>query len=128
MSRALGTGKRTALDRYKAWLIVVMGACSEESGWYGCVNFRLYVWQLPEWQRGNAHLRIALMHLCISAHTSNVSRSACGLWASIKIGCWAACVVSFGWGGCLDQGKGGAAVTEQPSLPCFINTQLPIRY
>lgn len=29
MSRALGTRKRTALDRYKAWLIVVMGACSE---------------------------------------------------------------------------------------------------
>lgn len=29
MSRALGTRKRTALDRYKAWLIAVTGACSE---------------------------------------------------------------------------------------------------
>ena len=49
MSRALGTGKRTALDRYKAWLIEVTGACSEESEWYGCVNLRFYVWLLAEW-------------------------------------------------------------------------------
>lgn len=51
MSRALGTGKRTALDRYKAWLIEVTGACSEESEWYGrtdlCVALTRHV---------NAHL------------------------------------------------------------------------
>lgn len=41
MSRALGTGKRTALDRYKAWLIEVMGAYSEESEWYGRVDFEV---------------------------------------------------------------------------------------
>lgn len=60
MSRALGTGKRTALDRYKAWLIAVAGACSEESEWYGCVNLRLYVWLFAEWEHINAFLHIAL--------------------------------------------------------------------
>lgn len=50
MSRALGTGKRTALDRYKAWLIGVTGACSGESEWYGCVDFlKHYVRLFAAW-------------------------------------------------------------------------------
>lgn len=41
MSRALGTGKRTALDRYKAWLIAVTGACREGSEWLRLREFEV---------------------------------------------------------------------------------------
>lgn len=65
MSRALATGKRTALDRYKAWLIAVTGACGEESERYGCVNLRFYVWLFADQEHVNALLHILLVFKCI---------------------------------------------------------------
>lgn len=57
--QGFGHRKRTALDRYKAWLIEVMGAYSEESKWYGCIDVKVFCVVLVM-QHVNAHLWIVL--------------------------------------------------------------------
>lgn len=121
MSRALGTGKRTALDRYKAWLIEVTGACSEESEWYGCIDLCVALMH---------HVNALLLHrTCILS--AFMDRSECIIHLRIKVQsthvqlkldprqftllnvCWAAVRI-----------KASSAVT---ALPYSSDTQLPIR-
>lgn len=121
MSRALGTGKRTALDRYKAWLIEVTGACSVESEWYGRIDLCVALMH---------HVNALLLHctcilsafmdpceriiqLRIKAQSTDVQLKLDPRQFTLLNVCRAAARI-----------KASSAVT---ALPCCSDTQLPIR-